>query len=80
MLGALVLASAMKAPIPLPSMRPVTTPMPMLTTIATDEASLIPVTMNGAADGRQTRRITAIRPNPNARSVSLASGSTSSSP
>src|SRR6201996_2714701 len=48
--------------------------------IATDEASRIPVAMNGAALGSDTIRTVASPENPNARLVSLATGSTSSRP
>ena len=43
-------------------------------------ASRIPVAMNGAAEGRETSQVTESRLKPNARSVSLATGSTSWSP
>jgi hypothetical protein len=48
--------------------------------IAMEDASRIPVAMNGEALGRSTRVITPSRPNPKARSVSRATGSTSSRP
>src|SRR6201992_1769520 len=48
--------------------------------IATDEASRTPVAMNGAALGSDTIRTVARPENPNARLVSLATGSTSSRP
>ena len=48
--------------------------------IATDEASRMPVAINGAALGSDTIRIVSKAEYPNARLVSLATGSTSSRP
>ena len=79
-LPAPVFASAMNAPIPLPLIRPVRYPVLMLRMSAMDEASRIPVAMNGAAPGSARNLISASRPNPKARSVSRATGSVSSSP
>ena len=54
--------------------------MPTARISAIPAASRIPVAMNGAADGRETRQMTASRPKPNVRMVSRATGSTSCRP
>jgi hypothetical protein len=60
--------------------RPVMKPAAMSRMIATAEASLMPVAMKGAALGSATIQTVSSRENPNARWVSVATGSTSSIP
>lgn len=80
MLAVPEVASAMNAPMPAPLIRPMTYPAPMSRMSATAEAIRTPVAMNGAALRSDTNHTTESRPKPKARSVSRATGSTSSSP